>query len=58
MNITFLLHPFNGILSTTTWVSRYQKCRTVQDFNGARDDGVVVASAGLYANHLYFTPDR
>jgi len=26
--------------------------------NEARDDGVAVASAGLYANHLHFAPDR
>jgi len=28
------------------------------DFNEARDDKVAVASAGPYANHLHFTPDR
>jgi len=28
------------------------------DFNKARDDGVAVASAGPYANHLHLTPDR
>ena len=28
------------------------------DFSEARDDGVTVASAGLYANHLHFAPDR
>jgi len=26
------------------------------DFNEARDDGVAVASAGPYANHLHLTP--
>ena len=30
-------HPFNGPLSRTTWVSRYQKGRTNLDFTGARD---------------------
>jgi len=30
----------------------------VLDFTGARDDGVAVASAGPYANHLQFAPDR
>jgi len=25
---------------------------------GARDDGVALASAGPYANHLHLTPDR
>jgi len=28
------------------------------DFIGARDDGVTVASAGPYANHLNLAPDR
>jgi len=28
------------------------------DFNEARDDGVAVASAGPYANHLHLVPDR
>jgi len=28
------------------------------DFTGARDDGVAVASAGPYANHLHRAPDR
>jgi len=27
------------------------------DFTGARDDGVAVASAGLYANHFHLAPD-
>jgi len=28
------------------------------DFSEARDDGVAVASAGAYANHLHLTPER
>jgi len=35
-----LLRPFNGLFSTTTWVSRYQKGRTSLDLNEARDDEV------------------
>jgi len=27
------------------------------DFNKAKDDGVAVASAGPYANHLHLVPD-
>jgi len=27
------------------------------DFTEVRDDGVAVASAGPYANHLHFAPD-
>jgi len=42
----------------TTWASWYQKGRTVLDFNEARDDGVAVASAASYANHLHFAPNR
>jgi len=38
-------HPFNGLFSTETLVSRYQKGRTIPDFNKARDDGMAVASA-------------
>jgi len=30
-------HPFNGLFSGTTWVSRYQKCKTNLDFTKARD---------------------
>jgi len=32
-------HPFNGPLSVTTQVSRYQKGKTNLDFTGARDSG-------------------
>jgi len=51
---TTTLHPFNGLFSRTTWVSRHQKGRTILDFNEARDDWIAVASAGPYANHLHF----
>jgi len=37
----YLLHPFNGLFSRTTWVSRYQKGKTSLDLNEARDDGVL-----------------
>jgi len=39
--VTILLHPFNGLFSRTTWVSRYQKGKTSLDLNEARDDGVL-----------------
>jgi len=45
-------HPFDSVFSRTTWVSQHQKGKTVMDFNEARDDGVAVASAGLYANYF------
>jgi len=54
----YLLHPFNGLFSKTTWVNRHQKCRTILDFNEARDDRVAVASAVPYANHLHLAADR
>ena len=31
------MHPFNGPLSGTTRVNRYQKCKTNLDFTEARD---------------------
>jgi len=31
---------------------------TTLDYTAARDDGMAVASAGPYANHLHLTPDR
>jgi len=52
------LYPFNGLFSRATWVSWYQKGRTILDFNEARVAGVTVASAGPYANQLHFISDR
>jgi len=51
-------HPFNGLFSRTTWVSQYQKGRTMFDMIEARDDGVAVASAGPHANRLHPAPGR
>jgi len=39
--LLLLLHPFNGLFSSTTWVSWYQKGKTSLDLNEARDDGVL-----------------
>jgi len=39
--LLLLLHPFNGLFSRTTWVSRYQKGKTSLDLNEARDGGVL-----------------
>ena len=39
-SITTILHPFNGLFSGTTWISRYQKGKTRLDLNEARDDGI------------------
>jgi len=50
-----LLHPFNGLFSRTTCVSRQH---IILDFTAARDDGAAVASAGPYANHLHLAADR
>jgi len=46
-------HPFNGLLSGTTRVSRYQKGKTDLDLLKQQ----TVASAGLYAS-LHLAPDR
>jgi len=43
-HILLLLHPFNGLFSWTTWISRYQKGNTSLDLNEARDDGVLGCS--------------
>jgi len=42
----------------STRVSRLQEGYTSLDFNDARDDGVAVASAGPYADHLHLDSDR
>ena len=55
---TEIRHPVNGLFSRTTWVSRRQKGKTYLDFIEARDDGVAVASAGRYVNHLHLASDR
>ena len=38
------LHPFNGLFSRTTLVSRYRKGKTSLDLNEARDGGVLACS--------------
>ena len=38
---TIPLHPFNSLVSMTTWVSRHQKAKTSLDLNEARGDGVL-----------------
>jgi len=58
---TTALYLFNGLFSGTTWVSRYEKGKTSQDFNEARDGrafGMALASAGSYANSLHLAADR
>jgi len=39
-----LLHPFNGLFSRTTWISRYQKGKTSLDLSEARDGRVLGCS--------------
>ena len=41
MITTTTTHPFNGLFSRATWVSRYQKGKTSLGVNEARDDGVL-----------------
>jgi len=42
-------HPFNGLFSTTNWVSHHENGETILDFNEATDYRVAVASAGPFA---------
>jgi len=51
-------HPFNSLFSRIICVSRYQKGKTILDFNEVKDNGVAVASAGPHANHLNVGPCR
>jgi len=54
--LLLLLHPFNGLFSRKTCVSRYQKGKTsVQEMMAF---GGTVASTGPYANNLQLAPDR
>ena len=58
---TTALHPFNGLSSRTTWVSRYQKGRNQSGYKSGKrlwDFGMAVAPAGPYANNLHLVPDR
>ena len=45
-------HPFNGLFSRTSWLSRQQKVKTRLDLNEARDSGV------WGANSVHLSPDR
>ena len=49
-------HPFNGLFSRTTWVSRHRKGKPVWIL--LEQEMTTVASAGPYANHLHLAPDR
>jgi len=51
-----LLHQFNGLFNTTTWVSRYQKDKTSLDLNEARDDGFWGWQMP-YGKNLHLAPD-
>ena len=44
-----LLHPFNGLISGTTWVSQYQKGKTSLDLNGA--PWLILSSSENCLNH-------
>jgi len=50
------LHPFNGLFFQDKLDKPAPEKQTILDFTGARDDGVAVASAGPYANHLAGCP--
>jgi len=42
--LLLLLHMFNGLCSTTTWVSRYQKGKASPNLNKARNDRFLVST--------------
>ena len=44
IQLSLLLHPFNGSFSRTTWVSQSKKHETSLDLNEARDDGILGCS--------------
>jgi len=54
---TTLLHPFNGLFFLDNPDKPAPERQTILDFTEARDDGVAVASAGPYANHLHLAPE-
>ena len=56
-NIHTYIHPFNGPLSGTIRVSRYQKGNLQSAFYWSKRQWVAVASAGPYAS-LHLAPDR
>ena len=64
LTTTTTLHLFNGLLSRTTWVSRYQKGKTSMDLNQARDDGVWewqsdhMLDTSWTTCNLHLAPDR
>jgi len=51
-------NEYTCTLLSYTYHSQHQRGKAILDFNEARDDGVAMASAGPYANHLNLTPDR
>jgi len=58
MLTTLSTPPFNGLFTSTTWVSWHLKGLINLDFDEARDDGTAMASAGTYTNLLHLAPDR
>jgi len=51
-------HQFNGVFSRQPGQTGSRTVKTNLDFHETRDDGMAVASAGPYANHLQVAPDR
>jgi len=49
-------HPFNGLFSRTTCVSRYQKGKTSLNLNEARDNGVWDSSGISYTKYKQSAP--
>ena len=51
-------HPFNGLVFHDNLGKTAAERLNQSESNEARDDGVAVASAGPYVNHLHLAADR
>jgi len=56
--LLLLVHLFNGLFFQDNLGNTAPERQTVLDFTDTKNDGVAVASAGPYANHLHLAPDR
>jgi len=56
--LLLLLHLFNGFFFQQNLGKPAPERQTILDFTKAREDGVAMASAGPYANHLHLAADK
>jgi len=57
LGLLLLLHLFNGLFSRTTWVSQYQKGKTILDLNEARDE-IMYQSLNIVCTLIHFKQIR